>query len=68
MTYETPSAGSAVFVLPLPGPSFLPKRIMRIRITALQTHFACGVQRDTIFQLEYLRLSHGDALRDVNQI
>ena len=43
MTYETPSAGSAVFVLPLPGPSFLPKRIMRIRITALE----CGAVRVT---------------------
>ena len=43
MTYETPSAGSAAFVLPLPGPSFLPKRIMRIRITALE----CGAVRVT---------------------
>ena len=40
MTYETPSAGSAVFALPLPGPSFLPMRIMRIRIAAL----GCGAR------------------------
>lgn len=58
MTYEMTASGAAVFSLPLPGPSFLPKRTMRLRILPL----ACGAVRVTRTLRDSFFPDHNDAV------